>query len=455
MAEAIKNFFNAAVAFNSSATLVNNNATTKALIKTISVCNQGGANTFDIKLDGITIYDDVAIAPKETIKLENENQVVSESKALIIKNNALTTYPVSLALVIAQNPLYTAVHVTQEGNYLVLFQNDTVSSYPYYAVYSPAGATLKAFTQITTTSVSVGRLRVTETDGYIHLAISFAGSNYMGAAVVRKSDWVVTSLSQNTSSLACVHPAVCRFTGSNNDYVLLAAASSGTLYLSATNSSTIFPALSSTTESGSPTYIRATGLTDGNALVCYVTSAGVGKMQKRAPGTALIGSVTQFAASVNDIFGTVALTNGTFAIVYRDAANSNYPTLAIFNDDLTVAVAAFTIRAANTMGMGDNQSNNYLFTDPDNNIYVVFQDTADGSKWKVTSYTSSGTLITADAKLNTMSTSAEDNVSFAADKDGNLIACYEPASALGQLNIDKLEHITSLNVTVSGVEVTA
>lgn len=454
MAETIKNFFNAAVVFNSSATLINNNSTTKALAKTINICNQGAANTFDIKLDGVTIYDDVAIAAKETIKLENENLVVPESKALTIKNNLLTSYPSSLALVIAQNPLYTAVHVTQEGNYFVLFQNDSVSSYPYYAVFSAQGDILKTFTQLVGSAAGT-KLRVAETDSYVHI-FRPDGAGFVSASVVKKADWTVSNAGSSIHAVAFSYPAICRFVGNNSNYVIMFYTYASTLYLSTTNSGTIFSVPSATAETGGPlSYIRATGLTDGNAIVCYRNGTGLGKMQKWSVGGSPVGTTTQFSVSVVDIFGVVGLSNGTFAIVYRDSGNSNYPTLAIFNDDLTVAVAAFTIRNANTMGMGDNQSNNYLFTDSDNNIYVVFVDTANGNKWKVTSYTYAGVLIDADAKLNTMSTSSEDNVSFAADKEGNLIACYEPASALGQLNIDKLVRISSLNVTVSGVEVTA
>jgi len=351
----------------------------------------------------------------------------------------------------ASGVLSCKLRVLDDDKVFVLYRNVLASNDTYYAAYDTDGTVLKAPTQLHNSNAS-GCWDIGENDAYVHVA--FRGtSGYPYGATISKANWTIQAGPTQMENIASSsNYAIARFLGSSYMAYFWDQGDNTDLMM-ATSSNYAVPLNISSIAARNIYYLRAASLSNGNVVVSYedITSSS-SYFQVRDQSKNEIVAETQWHPGTTTpayMGGLVGLSNGTFAAVYRDGDNSNYPTIQYFNNDCTVAVAAATIRNADTMALFD------IRADADDNVHIFFQDTADGNLFKRTVYNSSGTLVDAATGLNAMDSDDIDYENFDIDSEGNVWTLYVESVA-GEVagELDKLSPESNLNVVVSGVEVT-
>jgi len=456
MADTVKNFFNSTVAEASASNLVNNDASTQALVKNIKVCNTtGAANTFDVDLDGVKQFSQVPIANNETVLLENVNSLVDVSKALTLTNNA-PVFAKAINVNTGINVVFVAIKQLSNGDIFVVYYNQSASNQLYYAVYDSAGVEIQASTLVAATTSNY--LSITESSTNVNIGW-YNGNGFPQETYISKFTYTspttrqiaaAAHYSNRIESFGVDSTAIAYFTqysSGNVPYYYIGYAGSGTLapLPAGTGHNTNSPSLAL--------------LSDGNMLFNWRNASSNGDgwfVSYQSNGTIAVAATKWFTGSANsgvNIISTKGLSNGTFAVLYHDQVDSSLRKIALFsNTDFSAVGSPITITGGTTINFyayGDVS----LQVDANDNVYVIYYDSSTGAPYpyKVNKYTSTLTTVYEGKVLSASDIPTSPTPSFDIDSaTSDILSMYEVA---GEAFVTKQVADSSLSVSCDGVEI--
>jgi len=397
MSEQIKEFYNDAVGSAITQTVVSNDASTKAFIKNVWVTGGDYPTDFDLVVGDNVIYKSVALGAGETVKFENENLTIPKSGTMKFVNNALVYGAMFEKIFSIQT--YTTLTtgkrtcISDGGDIITLSSNQGNSYRATHAVVDKGGNTVKEPTQMASYDNNYGTLEIVYKPGGTYAGVWLKGSNgYLSYGYMTMTTYVFNYrdalISNTTWSDPTIAPCgegfmIAYYDSSTQDMAVCFFGSSMDLL---TNKRNFNPDILSVK-------LNSEVLSNGNTALIWTEGPGPYSSQLAIFGYNNVTPVvakTEYTAHRAYYNKIKALSNGTFAIVYRDATTGGADIGKFFgiilNNDGTVNKAAFELASVEDAWGAEF----YLEGRPGDELVLFYYQ---NSKWKARVYDSELVLL--------------------------------------------------------------
>jgi len=457
MAEQIKEFYRGtkkSCNTNQDIVVVNNDATTTALVKNIWIENPDRDNSFAVKVGNTVIYENTAIASGETVKLENENMVISKSGSLTVSNDKIRFInPIELSNIdnsdmnINIGDAFNCLYDDDNKKIWVFAGNANDNVALYRAVYNLDGTLAADWAAIDTHS-DTGKLftnAVILNNTYLLICYKQEDKKEKFKVLDRKTYSCENEHDVLTNNYNNYQNKGLAVIGDGQKVLFAAKRNSGDLDIAWLTEDDSVDSIEGHCTNAS--YVNISRLSDGNVAVVFEDGDGPAlKVSVFDESTTPVVDKVEIYSSGTYNHSLLGLSNGTFIESWRKPSDDS-AWAGIWNNDGTEAVAPWRVdltRSYKTK-MFELSNTNILI------IHLINSNLSEPDKrWYFHEYTIDGVFVDS-GEFAALSNQRYDTTDFCLVDDNIYKACepVDKSEAL-YLHIGK----SDLNVKVDGVEIT-